>query len=429
MRRSAWLGALAAGNIGISFAFNWYLIAVLGPGRETDALFAGMIAPQVLLTVGSTALSNVLVPMLAVQRAEELSGMAWSLFQAALWWTGLIAAVLALTAPVWTPLTVPGFPADARPLLVRLACVQLAGAVLTVAGAVQRSAYNARHRFIWPETSTLLSSGVGLLCLVVALPRYGVVAGAWATVARGLAQIVLLLPGMGPYRRPFTASREVRLAWTRLRPLLLGALYFKSDFVVDRFLASLAPAGALSLFSLAQQAYSAAQLILGKALAAPAVPLLAQAAESRHWLRFRRISRHQLLVLMAFAGLGYLGIVLVGRPLLTLTFGHGRFTPERIEELWWLMVLLGGVWCGSVGGQIISSSYYAQGDTRTPILIGSVAFTIAIALKVGGFYAFGISGLAVAATLYYLGSAGAQWLVLERRLQRQLAATQGKADA
>lgn len=426
MRRSVWLGALAAGNIGISFVFNWYLVALLGPGRETDALFAGMIAPQVLLTVGSTALSNVLVPMLAVQQEEELSGLAWSLFQTTLVYAGLVAAALGLTAPLWTPLTVPGFPVEARPLVVHLACIQLAGSVLTVAGAVQRSAYNARHRFIWPETSTLVSGGLGLLCLVVALPRYGVAAGAWATVARGLAQVVLLLPGMGPYRRPFAATAELRVAWTRLRPLLLGALYFKSDFVVDRLLASLAPAGLLSLFSLAQQAYSAAQLILGKALAAPAVPLLAQAAEAGHWRRFIRISRRQLLVLMIFALIGYLGILLLGRPVLRLTFGHGRFTPDRIQELWWLLVVLGGVWFGGVGGQIISSSYYAQGDTRTPILIGSVAFTIAIALKVGGFYAFGISGLALAATLYYLGSAGAQWLVLERRLRVRLAAIPGE---
>jgi putative peptidoglycan lipid II flippase len=426
MRRSAWLAALAAGNIGISFVFNWYLVAVLGPGRDTDALFAGMIAPQVLLTVGSTALSNVLVPMLAVQSEEDVPGLAWTLFQATLVYAGLIAVALALTAPWWTPLTVPGFPADARPLVVRLACIQLAGAVLTVAGAVQRSAYNARHRFIWPETSTLLSSGLGLLCLAVALPRYGVAAGAWATVARGLAQIVLLLPGMGAYRRPLAVTAQLRLAWTRLRPLLLGALYFKSDFVVDRLLASMAPAGVLSLFSLAQQAYSAAQMILGKALAAPAVPLLAQAAEAKHWRRFLRISRRQLLVLMAFAALGYLGILLAGRPLLRLTFGHGRFTPDRVEELWWLMVVLGGVWFGGVGGQIISTSYYAQGDTRTPIVIGSVAFTIAIALKLGGFYAFGISGLALAATLYYLGSAGAQWIVLERRLRVRVATTYGE---
>jgi putative peptidoglycan lipid II flippase len=77
------------------------------------------------------------------------------------------------------------------------------------------------------------------------------------------------------------------------------------------------------------------------------------------------------------------------------------------------------VWFGGVVGQIISTSFYTQGDTRTPMVIGSVAFTAAIALKLGGFYAFGISGLAVAATLYYVGSAGAQWVVLERRLRRR----------
>ena len=420
MKRSVWLAAIAAANIAVSFLYNWYLVAVLGPGRETDALFAAMIAPQLLLTVGGTALANVLVPMLAVQPEDQVAGLAWTMFQIVLLYAGLAAAGLALTATLWTPLTVPGFPPEARPLVVRLACIQLIGAVLTVAGAVQRSAYNARHRFVWPELSTLVATGVGFGGLVLALPAYGVVAAAWAMVARAVLQVALLLRGMGRYRAPDGAAAELRQAWRRLRPLLLGAVYFKSDFVVDRLLASLAPAGALSLFTLAQQAYSAAQLILGKALATPVVPLLAQAAEAGHWRRFERISRRRLVLLLALALLGYLGVLLAGRPVLSLTFGHGNFTPDRIHQLWWLLVALGGVWFGGVAGQIISTSFYAQGDTRTPIVIGAAAFTVAIALKIGGFYAFGISGLAVAATLYYLGSAGAQWVVLERRLRRRL---------
>ena len=419
MRRSVWLGAIAAANIAVSFLYNWYLVAVLGPGRATDALFAAMIAPQLLLTVGSTALTNVLVPLLSVQPEDEVPGLAWVLFQVVLIYAGLAAGLLALTAPLWTPLTVPGFPPDATGLVARLASIQLIGAVLTVAGAVQRSAYNARHRFVWPELSTLVATGVGFGCLALALPVYGVAAAAWATAVRAIVQVVLLLRGMGRYRPPRGAPAELRQAWRRLRPLLLGSIYFKSDFVVDRMLASMAPAGSLSLFALAQQAYSSGQLILGKALAAPVVPLLAQAAQAGHWRRFERISRRRLLLLLGFAAAGYVGVVLVGQPLLTATFGHGNFTPARVHELWWLLVLLGGVWFGGVAGQIISTSFYAQGDTRTPMVIGSVAFTVAIALKLGGFYAFGISGLALAATLYYVGSAGAQWVVLERRLRRR----------
>lgn len=417
LRLGAYLAGLAAANIAISFLSNWYLVTVLGPGRSTDALFAAMIAPQLMMAVVATALTNVLVPMLAVQEGPLFSAASWTLVQAVLLVCGLLAGLLAVSAPVWTPLTVPGFGVEARDLTIRLTVIQLAGAVLTTVSAVQRAAYNARHRFLWPECSSLLAAAAGFGFLVWGLPVYNVAAAAWATVVRGGFLVVLLLRGMGKYQPPVWGAADLRETWRRVRPLLMGSLYFKSDFVVDRFIASLAPAGALSLYSLAQQAYSSAQLILGKSVASPVVPSLARAAAANDWPQFRRINRRALLALLLLALLVYAGVLLLGLPLLELTFGRGKFTPAQIHQLWWLLIALVGVWVGGVVGQIIATSFYAQGDTRTPMTIGAVAFTLAIPLKLGGFYVFGLPGLAAAASLYYLGSAGTQWLVLERRLR------------
>jgi peptidoglycan biosynthesis protein MviN/MurJ (putative lipid II flippase) len=420
LQRSAVLAAAASANIAASFLYNWYLLAVLGPGREVDALFAAMIAPQLLLVVVGTALSNVLIPMLSVQPESRIPDLVWTMLRVVFLYTGLAALCLALTARWWVPLAVPGFPPDARPLVVKLTAIQLVGAVLTVVSAVQRSAYNARHRFVWPEASTLLSTGLGFVYLAAAIPTQGVAAAAWATVVRAVLQVLFLLRGTGRYRRPRERVAELRDAWVRLRPLMLGALYFKTDFVVDRLLASMAPVGALSLYSLAQQAYSAAQLVLGKALAAPAVPPLSRAAETRRWGQFRSLSRRRLLMLVLMSLIGYVGVLLLGRPVLGLVFGHGKMTPAKLDELWWLFVALGGVWFGSVAGQIIAASFYAEGDTRTPMVVGAATCTVAIGLKVAGFFAFGITGLAVAASLYYLSSASVQWIILERRLRRRL---------
>jgi putative peptidoglycan lipid II flippase len=412
------LAALATANIALSFISNWYLVSALGPGRHTDALFAAMILPQLILTTVATALTNVLVPLLAVQDETRFAAVSWTLVQAVLLATGLIALVLAASAPLWTPLTVPGFDPDAVRLTERLALIQLLGAVLATVTAVQRSAYNARRHFLWPEGSGLIGNVVGLGFLVWGLKPYGVAAGAWATVLRAAVQAILLLRGMGRYQAPVWRMPDLAEAWGRARPLLLGSLYFKSDFVVDRLIASLAPPGALSLYSLAQQAYSSAQLILGKSIASPVVPALARAAAGGAWKRFQTLNRRALgrlvvLSLVVLAGIGALGL-----PVLELTFGRGKFNPEQVHLLWVLLLALGGVWVGGVAGQIIAASFYAQGDTRTPITIGVIAFTLAIPLKLGGFYVFGLLGLAGAASLYYLGSAGTQWVTLERRIRR-----------
>jgi peptidoglycan biosynthesis protein MviN/MurJ (putative lipid II flippase) len=264
----------------------------------------------------------------------------------------------------------------------------------------------------------LIGNLAGLALLIWGLKPYGVAAGAWATVLRAAVQAALLLRGMGAYQAPVWRMPDLAEAWRRARPLLLGSLYFKSDFVVDRLIASLAPPGALSLYSLAQQAYSSAQLILGKSIASPVVPALARAATAGAWGRFRSLNRRALARLVVLSLLVLAGVLALGLPVLELTFGRGKFNPEQIHLLWVLLLALGGVWIGGVAGQIIAVSFYAQGDTRTPITIGAIAFTLAIPLKLGGFYVFGLLGLAAAASLYYLGSAGTQWLTLDRRLRR-----------
>lgn len=421
MRLAALLAGLAGSNVVLAFAYNWYLVTGLGPGRETDALFAALMAPQLLLAVVGPALTNVVLPTLAVQEEPGFPALAWTFFQVTLVLCLLLAGLLAVAAPVWTPLTVPGFGPEATRLTIELLYIQLLGTALTAATTVQRAAYNARHRFLWPELSSFLATGLGFGLLIWGLPVYGVVIAAWASVVKAGLQLIFLLPGLGMYRAPAWHRPELRQSWTRLRPLLLGSLYYKSDFALDRLLASMATAGVLSLYSLAQQAYVSAQLVLGKALVAPAVPQLARSAEQGDWPRFRRITRRRLGAVLLLVLAGYGGVVLAGIPVLELTFGRGEFGPEEIRQFWWLLVALVGMWVGGAAGQIISSAYYAQGDTRTPMLIGAATFTIAIALKLGGFYAFGIWGLAAATSLYYLGSMGLQWAVLERRLRGRTA--------
>lgn len=416
MRLSLYLVGLAGANILLAFGYTWYLLTWLGPGRTTDALFGGMMLPQFVLAVVSGSLANVLVPVLSTENSRGFGGLAWTFFQAVLLLAVALALVLGIAAPLWTPLTLPGFDADATRLAIHLLRIQLLATILTSVATVQRAVYNARHRFLWVEGSTLLATAAGFGVLVWWLPVGGVEAAAWATVSKAALQLVFLLPGMGAYRPPDWHRPELRLAWERWRPLVLGSLYYKSEILVDRFLASLAPPGALSLYHLAQQAYSSAQLVLAKALAGPAIPRLARAAQDEEWSSFRRVMRRRLVGLLGIALVSLLVLALFGLPLLTLAFGHGRFGPDEIRRLHQLLLLLGGVLVGGSAGQILTTACYAKGDTRTPVRIGVIGFTLAVVLKVPAFFLWGIGAVAAVASLQYLVSAAVLYPLLDRRL-------------
>lgn len=415
MKLAIKLGVLSAANIGIVFLFQWYVLIQLGPGVETDALFAGMVVPQLVLAVISGSLMHVLVPLLAGESEDRLRHDAWGFFILIGGLFGLLAVLLYAAALWWVPLTVPGFDGAGKALTVELARIQLIGMVFAAVNGVQWATYHARQQFLWAELTPILSSSIALLLLIWALPRFGVIAAAWIGALRMGMQTLLLAPGMGIPVRPDLKSAAIQQAWKRIKPLLLGTAYYKTDPLVDRFLLSTANSGSLSLYYLAQQIYSAAGQVLNKAIAVPLVPILSMLHKAGDKTGFGRAYHRKLLQVGAISLAGLLILGLLGQALLTFLVGHGNVSASNVTELWWIMIWLGGMFFGGAAGQITSTSFYACGDTVTPTRMSMLTYTAYIPGKVIAFYYWGVVGLAIATSIYYMANLSLQIYLLEKK--------------
>ena len=136
MRRAIILAGVSSLNVVVGFASQWYIFTTLGPGRETDAYFAALVIPTLVLAVVSGSLMHVLVPLLSVGDDEAFRREAWTFFQGIALGFGAVAVPLALAAQWWVPLPVPGFGQEARDLTVHIVRVQLLGMVFTAATGV-----------------------------------------------------------------------------------------------------------------------------------------------------------------------------------------------------------------------------------------------------------------------------------------------------
>jgi putative peptidoglycan lipid II flippase len=261
-----------------------------------------------------------------------------------------------------------------------------------------------------------LGSLLAIAMVVWTLPRFGVVAAAWSWVLQSVVPAAFLLPSLGGFRRPQLGSSGAMEAWRRVKPLLLGMTYYKTDPVVDRFLSSLAPAGGLTLLNLAQQAWGALAQILNRAITGPLVPALATYAKQESWATFRHAYRSRLALMTGIAAVCFVALLAAGPGVLALLVGHGGVTTTNVRLLWWLMVALGGVLVGGAAGQIVSSAFYSMGNTATPTRIGVAGFTVGIVLKALGFMWLGIVGIAIGASAYYLLNVIVLFALLERRL-------------
>jgi len=402
MRLNLTLGWLAALNLVLGVGLQWYVVTRLGVGSNTDALFAGMAVPQLVLAVVSASLMHVLVPLLSGEDEERQRQAAWMFFLGITLLFAIVAAVLAITAHLWVKWLLPGFSASSLELTIRLTRIQLVGMVFTASVSVLWAAYHARRRFVFAEVSPVIGSILALVILVPALPRYGIVAAAWASVGRAGIPVLLLLPGLGTLKRIRWERAEVQSAWSRLRPLLVGTAYYKTDPLVDRFLSSMAPAGGLSILYLGQQIWGAASTIITKAIAAPMVPQLAEQAKAGEWSRFQATFRSRIVWMAALTGVGFLAFLPFGQPILRLLIGHGGVTAQNVSSLWRIMVALAGVLVAGAVGQITSVSFYAFGDTKTPTRLGILTYTVYVPLKVLAFFRFGLIGVAAATSLFVI---------------------------
>jgi putative peptidoglycan lipid II flippase len=413
MKQTLTLAALAGANILLTLLFQWYVITQLGVGIETDALFAGMALPALILSVVSSSLTHVLVPLLATENEISFRQNAWGFFLGVSALFTVLALTLFTTATYWIPWLVPGFSPAAQSLTVSLTRIQLVSMIFTASVSVLWSVYHARKQFIWVELSTVLSSLIALVLIVKLLAIYGVAAAALVIVLRTLLQVIWLLPGLGRWQWPQWNSTAMREAWRRIRPLLVGTSYYRTDPLVDRFLASMAPAGGLSLLYIGQQIYGVANVVAEKALAAPMVPQLAIEAAANRWPAFRRIYHKRLVIVGGLTAVGYAIFLISGERILNLLIGHGGVTRDNVHMLWLIMVALVGFFIGGAMGQISSTTFYAMGDTRTPTRMSIVTYTLYVPAKVIGFMRYGLMGLAVVTSVYLFVNVIIQILLLE----------------
>ena len=393
------LGVLAGANLVAGFLMQWYVLVRIGAGVRTDALFAGMTVPQLLVSVLAGSSMHVIVPLLSGESESRSRQDGWHLAFLTGAVFGVIAIVLGVFAPYWTPIVAPGFSAEARSLMVDLTRIQLVGMVFTALAGVLWAVHRARQHFVWAETAPLVGTMLGWAALIWAIPRYGVVAAAWVQVIRVGTHALLLMPGLGSYDRLPVRKDAALEAWRRLRPLMAGNAYLRTEPLIDRMLSSLGPVGDLSLYYIGQQFCAGLLQVSNNAVVAPMVSRLSRFVHRADWAAFARSYRRNLrgallLGSAAFAcalGLGSVALMIVGRP-------DGALATKALT-LFWIVTGLGGSLVAGSAVEVVRGAFYSTGETRVPVRADVLLFTFGILLKAVSFRAFGVVGLSVAASI------------------------------
>lgn len=423
MRLGTSLCLLAAGQLLASFGIQWYTIARLGVGSDTDALYAGSTLLQLCSAVVLDQVSFVLVPLLAAREERERCILAWPLFVGISSLFALVTLFLYGVAPYLVPLMTPGFSTPTVLLAVELTRIQLLGLLGAACFTVLSALYQVRNQFLRPSSAVLVCSLLGWVVLVAGLPTQGVRLAAWVQVLLWCGPALLLVGGLGAWSPWTVAHRAVcRDLWLRVRPLLVSATFVRTGFVVDRFLTSFLTAGSLVLLDLTWRVMAALVRIFNQGLVTPAVPTLATLASGGRWHEFVRLCRERLLW-MGSAG-ATASALLITLAILGRSFGDGLSsmgaTAETLATI--QTILLAGAGLLLFGGvnHVLVNAFYAEGDTSVPAKVEIGTSLAGLALKGIGFLMGGLIGIAVATSIQYALSSLLLGLLFHRRMAVRL---------
>jgi len=255
----------------------------------------------------------------------------------------------------------------------------------------------------------------------------GIYGLAWGVVIGASLFLLIQLPPLFKLRGEFSPS----LGWTNpdlhnvirlMGPRVFGAAVVQLNFWVNTNLGSRMAAGSLISLAYGFMLMLMAQAVIAQSVAIAAMPTFSaqHALGKQDELRTSLASALRGMFLLALPA--SLGLILLARPIVSMLYQRGEFNATVSEMTAWALIWYAAGLVGHSVMEVLTRAFYAQHDTKTPVVIGTIAmglnvlfsFTFARVFSQIGWMPHG--GLALANSLATALEATALFIFMHRRL-------------
>ncbi|MFF8730433.1 murein biosynthesis integral membrane protein MurJ [Streptomyces sp. NPDC015171] len=387
------------------------LARLFGAGQDTDAFLVAWTVPEFAATLLiEDGLAFALIPAFSMALARRAQGdpgdpvrslVAGTLPRLALAFTA-VGALLALAAPRFVAVLAPGL---ADPGLA-VDCTRLtATCVLSFGLAGYCSAALRAHRRFLAPAAIYLVYNVGIVSAMYVLGgHWGVRSAAFGVAAGGCLMVAVQLPSLVREVRRRRAGRvdEAVVAAPQaldvpvLATVLLFALCRQSQVLIERFLASGLPAGAISHLNYAQKV-AQIPMTLSMMLCTVTFPVVARALADGDTERARRRVERDLALAACLVLLGTAAVVACAPQLIGLLFQRGAFTAADTAATADVMrVYALGLLGQTLTGVLVRSYFSAGRPTWYPLAAMAAGIVATSWIGVWTVGPWGVTGIAAA---------------------------------
>ena len=403
----------------LGFIRDMMMAALIGAGPIADAFFVANKLPNLFRRLfGEGAFNAAFVPefagLLATDGREAARRFAQEAIAVMAFWLGVVMIMGEIFMPQIMRVFAPGFHADPEKfaLAVDLARITFPYLMLICLAALLSGALNGLERFAAAAAAPVLYNLFAIAALVGLTPFVPTVghAAAWGVSASGVVQLALLVWAVHRAGMPIRVPRPrltpaMKLLLKRMAPGLIGASAAQLNQAVDVIIASLLPAGTVSLLYYADRIQQLPLGVIGIAVGTALLPMLSRQVRSGDETAARASLNRAIEYVLFLALPAALALTVSAFPVMWVLFGRGAFDMESARLASQSLAAYAIGLPAVVLLKVLAPAAFARGDTAMPVKIGLITLAVNFALNIV-FNAGALAPASVAGSLPLLGHIG-----------------------
>jgi putative peptidoglycan lipid II flippase len=410
-RSSSGIAVLAGAGVFSGFLVDAAMAAIFGADAVTDAFFIAATLPFALASLLLASVNQVIVPVVhrwfdEASEAEARRRVGGLLGSALAGGVG-IAALGAALSPLLPLLLAPGATPDTKRAAIEMTALLFTTVVTRIGAEILRSLLNARFSFAGPAAMPLVENVAVLGAILLLSDRLGIPAVAVGYVAGGVLQLAFigtLAAKHGLLVRPSVRFRdpEIRSTFRLLALPLSGTGLTMVARAAERFLASLLPAGQITILNYAWRVVnSIGGAIFFRSVVVALLPRLSAARNDPAATRRIVSDGIRLMTLISLPLLMF--VVVLAQPLVMLAFQRGAFGAGDTALLASVVAVYALQFPFDALNRVYVSYWYARFETVVPFANVAIGVVLDVLFAVLLFLPLGIHGIALG---YVLSSVG-----------------------
>ncbi|MGD9637632.1 MAG: murein biosynthesis integral membrane protein MurJ [Alphaproteobacteria bacterium] len=390
---------------------------ILGASAVADAFFVALRLPNLFRRLfAEGAFSAAFVPIfsghLAVNDKEEARKFAEKSLCFLTFILLIFVVLIEILMPYLMPYFAPGFDKIAGKLELTTKLCRITFPYLLFISLVsfQSGVLNSLGKFAAPAAAPIFFNVTGILALYLLSPWTETPAHALSIGVALSGIIQMLWLSFNIKREGFKIKiypsfflkgipEDIKNLFKKILPGVFGAGIYQINLVVDTILVSLVADGAVSWLHYSNHLIQLPLGVVGIAVGTALLPMLSKAIKSGNHDEALKLQNKSLEISLLLTVPASCAFIVLAKPIVATLFEHGAFgQAETIATANAVIAFSLGI-PAYVIAKVFGPSFFAQGDTVTPVKISVICLFANIILNVALMFPFGHVGIAMATTI------------------------------